>query len=288
MSRKNRPATYFHLHLVSDATGETLNAVAKAACAQFADIHPIEHIYALVRSPRQLDRSLNEIEASPGIVFYTLVNDELRETLEKKCQQLGMPCLSILDPVLTTLHNYLGTEATHKAGGQHAMNADYFDRIEALNFTIAHDDGQNQETLDDADVVLVGISRTSKTPTCMYLAHRGLKAANVPLVRGVPFSTDIADLQKPLVVGLTATSNRLVQIRKNRLLSLQHDKETNYVDSDEVKKEIIFARKIFERYGWPVIDVSRRSIEETAAAVINLFSRRQSEKRSDIEESANL
>jgi len=277
MLEKRPYRTYFHLHLVSDATGETLNAVAKATCAQFSGAQPIEHVYALVRSPRQLERALGEIEASPGVILYTMVDDSLREQLEEKCRELGMPCVSILDPVLNLLHNYLGTEVSHKAGSQHIMDAEYFRRIEALNYTIAHDDGQNVETLNEADVVLLGVSRTSKTPTCMYLANRGIKAANVPIVKEVPLQFDISDLDYPLVVGLTASSNRLVQIRRNRLLSLKEETETDYVDSEEVKKEIVYARRLYETHDCPIIDVSRRSIEETAAAILNLYSRRHSE-----------
>ncbi len=265
-------AVYFHIHLVSDATGETLNAMSKAACAQFEGIKPIEHVYALVRSQRQLERVLKEIESAPGIVLYTMMNPDLRQQLEDHCQRHSIHCSSVLDPVLTILRNYLGTELTHKMGGQHEMNTEYFDRIEALNFTMSHDDGQKTESLNDADVVLVGVSRTSKTPTCIYLANRGIKAANIPVVAGVPLPVELDRLDGPLVVGLTVMKDRLVQIRRNRLLSLKADTETSYVDDDEVRKEIVYARKLFEKNDWSVIDVSRRSIEETAAAVLNLWS----------------
>lgn len=264
----------FHLHLVSDATGETLNAVARAACAQYEDIRAIEHVYALVRGPKQLDRALAEIEGSPGLVMYTMVNDDLRASLEARCAELQVPCISVLDPVMRALGGYLGKESSHKPGGQHAMNAAYFDRIEALNYTMAHDDGQTQGDLDNADVILVGVSRTSKTPTCIYLANRGVKAANVPVVPGRPMPPDLEEASHPLVVGLTASPERLVQIRKNRLLSLQAETETDYVKRGAVSEEIAIARKLFARKGWPVIDVTRRSIEETAAAVLNLYTRK--------------
>ncbi len=278
MTPSKHLAVYFHIHLVSDATGETLNAMSKAACAQFEGVKPIEHVYALVRSPRQLDRALAEIEAAPGVVFYTIMNTELRERLEARCQELNTPCLSVLDPVLSTLRSYLGTELTHKMGGQHAMNSEYFDRIEALNFTMAHDDGQQTHNLNEADVILVGVSRTSKTPTCIYLANRGIKAANVPVVADVPLPPELEQVTNPLVVGLTVGKNRLVQIRRNRLLSLKADTETRYVDDEEVRKEIVYAQRLFEKHKWPTIDVSRRSIEETAAAVLNLLSQRQADR----------
>ncbi len=272
MAEKSQLAVYFHLHLVSDATGETLNAVAKATCAQFEGAKPIEHVYALVRSPRQLERALKEIENAPGIVLCTMMNDDLRRLLEDRCHELNMPCLSVLDPVLNTLGNYLGTELSHKAGGQHALNAEYFEKIDALSFTMAHDDGQSTQDLNDADIVLVGVSRTSKTPTCIYLANRGLKTANVPVVRDVPLPPELGALRHPLVIGLTISTHRLLQIRRQRLLAMKVKEETTYIDKIEVQKEIVFARKVFDNHGWPILDVSRRSIEETAAAIMNLLS----------------
>lgn len=261
--------TYFHLHLVSDATGETLNAMSRACCGQFENVKPIEHIYALVRSDRQLDRAIRAIQDAPGIVLYTIMNDQLRNRLEERCKQLDVPCLSVLDPVLSFLGKYLGQEFSHKIGVQHELDLDYFDRIDALNFTMAHDDGQNTDNLDKADVVLVGVSRTSKTPTCMYLANRGLKAANIPIVPNAPLPQNIGNLRGPLVVGLLASPERLLQIRRNRLLTIQGDMESDYVDEQLVREEVIHARKTFEKFDWPIIDVTRRSIEETSAAIFN-------------------
>lgn len=265
----------FHLHLVSDATGETLNAVARAACAQYEDAQSIEHVYALVRGPKQLERVLGEIEAAPGMVMFTMVNDELRQRLEARCSELQTPCISVLDPVMLALGAYLGKKSSHKPGLQHAMDAEYFGRIEALNYTMAHDDGQSSGDLDNADIILVGVSRTSKTPTCIYLANRGIKAANIPIVPGVILPPDLETCTRPLIVGLTTSPDRLIQIRKNRLLSLHENTETSYVDHDTVEEEVAFARKLCARHGWPVIDVTRRSIEETAAAILNLYSERQ-------------
>ena len=264
----------FHLHLVSDATGETLNAVARAACAQY-DAQPIEHVYALVRGPKQLERVLSEIENSPGIVMFTMVNEELRERLEARCLEIQTPCISVLDPVMGALGNYLGKKSSHKPGSQHTMNAEYFGRIEALNYTMSHDDGQSAGDLDAADIILVGVSRTSKTPTCIYLANRGIKAANIPIVPGVVLPPDLETATHPLIVGLTTSPDRLIQIRKNRLLSLHENTQTAYVDQDAVEEEVAVARKLCARNNWPVIDVTRRSIEETAAAVLNLYNERQ-------------
>lgn len=267
--------SFFHLHLVSDSTGETLNAVAKAAVAQFEMVHPIEHIYALVRGPRQLDRVVRQIEAAPGIVMFTMVSDKLRRELEARCRELQVPCIAVLDPVMQVLGAYLGTERTHKPGSQHTLDADYFGRIDALNYTMAHDDGQGLDNLEEADVVLVGVSRTSKTPTCMYLANRGVKAANYPLVPQIPVPNEIETLKAPLVVGLLASPERLMQIRRQRLLSLKEETQTEYVDLDRIREEVTAARRLYARHGWPTIDVSRRSIEETAAAILNLVTERK-------------
>jgi hypothetical protein len=272
----HRTGSYFHLHLVSDATGETLITVARAATVQYTKVAPVEHIYPLVRSRKQLDRVLEEIEESPGIVLYTLLEDELTSALEDKCRELGVPCLSILGPVLQLLQSYLGSETGHRVGAQHTLNAEYFKRIDALNYTMLHDDGQYIEDLEGADVVLVGISRTSKTPTSIYLANRGVKTANFPLVPGIAVPPQIEALTKPLVVGLFATPERIVQIRQNRLLGLKAEQANDqYVDKQSVADEITFSRRLCARHNWPLIDVSRRSIEETAAAVLKLLAERR-------------
>ncbi|MBI1683460.1 pyruvate, water dikinase regulatory protein [Caulobacter hibisci] len=267
-----RFATYFHIHLVSDSTGETLNAMARAVCARFTDILPIEHIYALVRSTRQLDRALEEIAGAPGVVMHTIIDPNLRAALEEGCRKLDMPCIAALDPVVSAMSRYLGAKISTRVGAQHALNNDYFDRIEALDYAIAHDDGQGGQDLTQADVILVGVSRTSKTPTCIYLAHRGVRAANVPLVPGRPPPDQLFELKNTLIVGLMTSPERLIQIRRNRLLSLKENRESDYIDTDSVRAEIIAARRLFEKNGWPIIDVTRRSVEETAAAIINLLS----------------
>jgi regulator of PEP synthase PpsR (kinase-PPPase family) len=270
-----RLATFFHVHLVSDSTGETLNALSKAVCARFDGVIPIEHVYPLVRSPRQLERVLREIEDAPGVVIHTIVDRVLRSTLEDGCRSLGAPCIAALDPMIAALGRYLGASLSTRVGAQHALDNDYFNRIEALNYAIAHDDGQGGQDLTSADVVLVGVSRTSKTPTCIYLAHRGVRAANVPLVPGVQLPGQLFELGDTMIVGLLVSPDRLIQIRRNRLLSLNEVRESSYVDVEAVREEIVRARRLFERYGWPVIDVTRRSVEETAAAVINLLAARR-------------
>jgi [pyruvate, water dikinase]-phosphate phosphotransferase / [pyruvate, water dikinase] kinase len=267
-----RLATYFHVHLVSDSTGETLNAMARAVCARFNNVLPIEHIYSLVRSQKQLERTLDEIAEAPGVVLHTIVDQSLRAALERGCQELDMPCIGALDPLVTILSRYLGAPLSTRVGAQYSLDTDYFNRMDALSYALGHDDGQGGPDLAQADVVLVGVSRTSKTPTCIYLAHRGVRAANVPLVPSTPLPAALDDLNGVPVVGLTVSPDRLVQLRRNRLRALREERDTSYVDSDAVRAETIAARRVFERRGWPVIDVTRRSVEETAAAVINIIS----------------
>jgi len=269
-------SSYFHLHLISDSTGETLITVARAAAAQYAKIIPVEHVHPLVRTQKQIDRVLAEIEETPGIVLYTLLQENLAAKLEEKCRHLGVPCLSILGPVLHLFQSYLGAESTHKVGAQHTLNAEYFRRIDALNYTMMHDDGQHADDLEEADVLLIGVSRTSKTPTSIYLANRGVKTANIPLVPGVSLPNGIEALKHPLVVGLYATPERIVQIRQNRMLGLKaHRDDDKYIDQQAVSEEVSASKRLCARHNWPLIDVTRRSIEETAAAVMSFLAERR-------------
>jgi regulator of PEP synthase PpsR (kinase-PPPase family) len=272
----HRNASFFHLHLVSDSTGETLITVARAACAQYVNASPVEHVYPAVRTNKQLDRVVAEIEAAPGVILYTLLDQSLIARLEDRCRDLGLPCLSILGPVLRLFQSYLGAESTHKVGAQHILNAEYFKRIDALNYTMMHDDGQLADDLEIADVILVGVSRTSKTPTSIYLANRGVKTANIPLVPGMPPPPALEAVRRPLVVGLFASPERIVQIRQNRLLGLNaHRDDDQYIDRQAVAEEIAFSRRLCSKHEWPLIDVTRRSIEETAAAIMSLLADRR-------------
>ena len=240
--------SFFHLHLVSDSTGETLINVGRAATALYEGISPIEHVYPLVRNQRQLDRVISEIENEPGIVLFTLVDHELTKRLRAACEDLGCPSLSVLEPVYTLFQAYLGVTTTPKPGAQHTLSAEYFRRIDALNFTMLHDDGQMLESLHEADVVLVGISRTSKTPTSIYLANRGIKTANVPLVPGIPLSPLVEEQHIPLMVGLVASPDRIAQIRQNRVLALNSESSnTQYVDRGAIADELNDARRLFDR-----------------------------------------
>jgi [pyruvate, water dikinase]-phosphate phosphotransferase / [pyruvate, water dikinase] kinase len=272
------PVKHLQLHLVSDATGDTVRSVARACLVQFDGLEATEHFWVLVRSPAQMERVIDGIAANPGLVLCTVVDEGLRGTLEKASRQMNVPFVALLDPVMSAIAGFVGTRSQGLPGRQHELDAAYFGRIEAMHYTMAHDDGQATDTLNEADVVLVGVSRTSKTPTCIYLANRGLKAANVPFVPDIPLPKSVSALTHPLVVGLTVNPTRLVQIRRNRLLMLHEEKETSYIDSERVEREVREARRLFLSKNWPVIDVTRRSIEETAAAIIQLHEQRLEQK----------
>ncbi len=264
-----------HLHLVSDSTGETLESVAKAGLAQFEQVEAIKHFWPMIRSERQIDRIVDEIIQRPGLVLFTLVNGAMRDRLQSRCAGLAIPAISVLDPVLEAFGQFTGDRAKGLPGRQHQMDAAYFRRIDAVHFTMAHDDGIAAENIDEADIVLVGVSRSSKTPTSIYLANRGYKTANIPLVPGVAPPESLLTARRPLIVGLTTNADRLIQVRRNRLRSLNQTDQSDYVEESRVVEEIQAARRLFSAHSWPVIDVTRRSIEETAAAVINLLNQRR-------------
>lgn len=264
-----------HLHLVSDSTGDTVRSVARATQSQFEQAQVTEHFWSLVRTEAQVDRVLDGVAKHPGVVFITMLDDRLRGRLLTACHSMQTPAVSLLDGAMSALESVLGEAVKTSPGRQHAMDEAYFDRVAAMNYAMAHDDGQSLWSLADADVVLCGVSRTSKTPTCVYLANRGLKAANVPFVPNQPPPQELLAAKRPLVVGLTVDATRLVQVRRHRMAHLNGaDAETDYVNTEEVRKEVIEARRYFLAKNWPVIDVTRRSIEETAAAIIQLHDKR--------------
>ena len=263
--------SFFHLHLVSDSTGETLTTIAKAASVQYALVRPIEHVHPLVRTARQLKRVLQEIEQTPGIVLYTITNRELSEELERRCSELKIPCLAVLQPIMQVLESYLGAPRTPTVAGQHVLDADYFRRIDALNFTMAHDDGHLPEDLNDADIIVLGISRTSKTPTSIYLAQRGYKTANLPLVPSLPLPERLTKPHKAFVVCLVASPDRIAEVRRHRAMMLADRNLGDYVDRDRIAAEIAYSRKICAQNRWPIIDVTRRSVEESAATILKLL-----------------
>ena len=267
----NRAASYFHLHLISDSTGETLTTMAKAAAVQYSQVRPIEHVHPLVRTAKQLDKVLDQVEANPGIVLYTVVNRELIDEIDRRCREVKVPSLHVLQPIMTIFESYLGAPQTPIVAGQHIVDADYFRRIDALNFTMAHDDGQLPQDLNTADIVILGISRTSKTPTSVYLAQRGYKTANLPLVPSIPLPAHLTEPHTAFVVGLVASPDRISEIRRNRVQLLGDRNLDDYVDRTQIANEVAYSRRLCAKHGWPVIDVTRKSVEETAATIISLL-----------------
>ena len=265
-----------HLYLISDATGETVRSIARACAVQFEDVEVVEHVWPMVRSKRALQTVFEELEAAPGLILYTMLDKELRDALKNFCRRKNLTAISVIEPFINAMATYFGAASRDQPGRQHAMDAEYFTRIDAINYVMAHDDSQAAETLKQADIILVGVSRTSKTPTCIYLANRGIKAANVPIVPNSPLPPQLFAAKDALIVGLTEDPMRLVEIRRNRLRLLNQGQETDYTDMEAIKGEIAFARRLFTKHGWPVIDVTRRSIEETAAAILQIYSQRQS------------
>ncbi|WP_439544963.1 pyruvate, water dikinase regulatory protein [Sandarakinorhabdus sp.] len=276
MSPGNPNPELLHLHLISDSTGETLESVAKASLARFEDAQAVKHFWPMVRSEGHLDRVIVEVAKKPGLVIYTLVDGAVRDRLESRCATLGLPMVSPLDPTIAALSELLGQAATRRPGRQHVMDQAYFRRVDAINYTMVHDDGAmtSPEELAEADIILLGVSRTSKTPTSIYLANRGYKTANIPLVPQSPPPAHVWKIAGPLLVGLTTAPDRLQSIRRNRLLSLGQAPDTDYVSPERIEAEVAFGRRLFADHDVPVIDVTRRSIEETAAAIINLHQAR--------------
>ena len=260
-----------HIHLVSDSTGETVHQVARACLAQFTDVKPVEHVWTLVRTKAHLDALFAGLDRYPGILLMSIIDQDLRATIESACSAKGVPVASVLDPVVNLLTNVLGQSMTNLPGGQRRLNTAYFARMAAVDFAVSHDDGMNMGNLKKADMLIVGVSRTSKTPTSMYLAHRGYKVANYALVPKVPFPKHYLDGVNLFVVGLTNDPKRLSQIRRTRQAAM-HDKDNeNYADIYQITEEVRNARRLFTNNGWPVIDVTRRSVEETAAAILQYY-----------------
>ena len=270
------PTHDFHMYLVSDATGTTLQGLARAALSQFEGVNPSERFWPMIRSEIQLDRAIADIKKKPGPVLFTFVDKKLRRKLQAVCAELDVPCMPVLDPILRSMSSYLGVAPQGVPGLQHALDDAYFKRIDAVDFALAFDDGRNLDGLEEADVVLVGVSRTSKTPTCIFLARRGIKAANIPLVPHVPFPEQVLEFKKPLFIGLTESPKRLENLRRSRLNADDGDKNINqneYLDLDKIDDEVKASRRLFSKNKWPVIDVTRKSVEETTAEIYAILQR---------------
>jgi [pyruvate, water dikinase]-phosphate phosphotransferase / [pyruvate, water dikinase] kinase len=276
--------TTIHAYLISDSSGETVVSVSRAAFAQFEELIVTEYIKPLIRSQEQVDQLLNEVmqhsQSASSLIIYTVLNAELREYLHKKCQYLGVRCISAIAKVVSDIGQFIGQDAITKGKpGKHRMlDKSYYDKINVINFTMQHDDGHCRTSYNEADIILLGVSRTSKSPTALYLAQRGYKVANLPLIPEI--LVDLSNLKHPLIIGLTIAPEILNQIRNNRILSLdplsksgQHSASSDhYTNIEKIYEELEYARKIFSQYKLPVVDVSRKAIEEIVAEIINIYS----------------
>jgi len=260
-----------NLHLISDSTGETLSSVSRAVMSQFEDIEANEFIWPLTRTKSQIEKAKESIKLNPGIVMYTILEDKLIEDLRSYCNEINIPCISVLSRIISEFSNYLGSNISNSIGRQHILDAEYFSKVEAINYTITHDDGQSHWDLYDADIVIIGVSRTSKSPTSVYLSFRGYKTANVPFVSMLTVPSSLFELKKPLIVGLTIHPEKLMKIRETRLNHLGQDLPIIYTDIDAIKYEIAESRKLYAKLQCPIIDVTQRSVEETAAKIIQLL-----------------
>ena len=270
-----------NLHLISDSTGETLISVARAVMSQFENVEAKEFIWPLTRTKAQIEKTKEGIAQNPGIVLYTILQDDLTESIKKHCSDLRIPYIPVLTPIIATFSNYLGMNISNVIGRQHLLDDQYFSRVEAINYTMNHDDGQANWDLYDADIVLLGVSRTSKSPTSVYLSCRGYKTANIPFVSQETVPPSIFDLKKPLIVGLIINPEKLVQIRQSRLISLGQEAPTEYINLEAIKKEVAESRKLFAKLNCPVIDVTKKSVEETAVRVIQLLQEKNKTLKND-------
>ncbi len=260
-----------NLHLVSDSTGETLSSISRSVLSHFEGVDSKDFIWPLVRTKSQIKKVNESISKNPGIVLYTILEESLVENLKNHCHKLQIPCIPVLSRIINEFSNYLGLDISHVIGRQHILDGEYFARVEAMNYTINHDDGQSAWDLYYADIIIIGVSRTSKSPTSIYLSCRGYKTANIPFVNIETVPDNIFNLKNPLIVGLTINPEKLLEIRQTRLLSMGQESKTNYIDVEAIKLEVAASRKLFAKLGCPVIDVTKKSVEETAAKIIQLM-----------------
>src|SRR5210317_2386819 len=263
----------YQIYLISDSTGETLDRIFLALKAQFVNIEYNVHSYSFTRTQNQILKILDDAKKNKiSIILYKIVDDNLEKYLANKSDEKKIPCFGVLGNLILSFSKLLNQKASHQPSGQHALNDEYYRRIEAIQFTMNHDDGNLTNEVEKSDIILLGVSRTSKTPTSIYLANKGYKTSNIPLVNEKSIPEKLKKLPKiNCIVGLTAEPERLVDIRKNRLTSLKETDNTKYTNIDNIQKEIDEAKKTFKKYGWPSIDVTRKSVEETAASIIKIY-----------------
>lgn len=266
------------MHLVSHASGEMVEMIARNAVAQLEGVAVDHRLWKMVRSIGSIPEILAEIAWQRGIVFHSVAATDVREALEEGCRRLRVPCVFVLEPFVSRLAEYSGARIRFRTAARDFIDEEYYRRVEAMKYTLAHDDGLASDNLEDADVVLVGVSRSTKTPTCMYLASRGIKAANVPVVPGVPLPEGVTKAKSPLILGLTVQPKVLAQVRSSRLKRLSEERPSSYDETESVSREVLEARRLCARHGWRVIDVTNRPIENTAAFILKLLKQRAGEE----------
>ena len=263
----------YQIYLISDSTGETLDRIFLALKAQFKNFSYKTNHFSFTRTENQVLKILETLNSKDKtIILYTIVDNNLSKFLSREAKKKNIPCFGVLGDLIISFSKLLNQEASFKPSGQHALTDEYYKRIEAIQFTMNHDDGNLSNDLDNSDIILLGVSRTSKTPTSIYLANKGYKVSNIPLVNENSIPNNLKDKKnKFCIIGLTADADRLVEIRKNRLNSLKESSNTNYINLEKISREVESAKKTFQKYRWPTIDVSRKSVEETAASVIKIY-----------------
>ncbi len=263
----------YNVYLISDSTGETLDRIFLSLQSQFKNFKYEKKEFFFVRTEQQVNKIINDgIEGNNPIILYTIVETKLAKYLSKKSEEANIPCFGVLGSLILAFSKLLNQKAIHKPSAQHVLDEDYYKRIEAIQFTMSHDDGKRTEDLSNSDVVLLGISRTSKTPTSIYLANRGFKTTNIPLVPNQEIPEDLKNKNfKSCVIGLFADPERLSDIRRNRVAMMQDNRSSSYTDIDSIKKEVEVSKALFRKYNWPTIDVTRKSVEETAASIIKII-----------------
>ena len=263
----------YQIYLISDSTGETLDRIFLALKAQFKNFSYETNHFSFTRTENQVLKILENLnKQDKSIILYTIVDNDLSRFLSEEAKKKGIPCFGVLGDLIISFSKLLNQEASFKPSGQHALTDEYYKRIEAIQFTMNHDDGNLSDDLSKSDIILLGVSRTSKTPTSIYLANKGFKVSNIPLVNENSIPISLKENKKKLcIIGLSAEPDRLVEIRKNRMSSLKESSSINYTNIEKISKEVESAKKTFQKYKWPIIDVSRKSVEETAASVIKIY-----------------
>ena len=263
----------YQIYLISDSTGETLDRIFLALKAQFSNFEYETNHFSFTRTESQTLSILKQAKKEKNsIILYTIVNSKLAKYLTEKAYERNIPCFGVLGDLILNFSKVLNQKASHEPSGQHILNEEYYDRIEAIQFTMNHDDGNQTEDIEKSDIILLGVSRTSKTPTSIYLANRGFKTSNIPLLNKNSIPSKVTQKNfTPCVVGLVTEAERLYDLRKNRLTSLKEDQNSEYVNIDKINDELRSARKIFKENNWPTIDVTRKSVEETAASIIKIY-----------------